>query len=108
MLGSLALIDDPWFYATAAVAVLILGIAKGEEIPFTCDLLFTSTRPTFDSPSLCDMGGESRTFSFYYPKTRPGLDRYAIVSSTNALWDDWAKLDDDGYARAKAKLISQI
>lgn len=29
MLGSLALIQDPWFYATAIAAVLILGIAKG-------------------------------------------------------------------------------
>ena len=29
MLGSVTLIDDPWFYATAALAVLILGIAKG-------------------------------------------------------------------------------
>jgi uncharacterized membrane protein YfcA len=29
VLASLPLIDDPWFYATAIVAVLILGIAKG-------------------------------------------------------------------------------
>jgi hypothetical protein len=29
VLGSVTLIDDPWFYATAALAVLILGIAKG-------------------------------------------------------------------------------
>ena len=29
MLDSLIVIDDPWFYATAVVAVLILGIAKG-------------------------------------------------------------------------------
>jgi phytoene dehydrogenase-like protein len=36
-----------------------LGIRDGETIPFTGDLLFTSTRPTFDSPALCDMHGES-------------------------------------------------
>lgn len=29
MLGSLLVIDDAWFYATAVVAVLILGVAKG-------------------------------------------------------------------------------
>ena len=29
VLASLPVIDDPWFYATAVVAVLILGIAKG-------------------------------------------------------------------------------
>jgi len=29
VLDSLIVIDDPWFYATAVVAVLILGIAKG-------------------------------------------------------------------------------
>ncbi len=29
VLASLFVIDDPWFYATAVVAVLILGIAKG-------------------------------------------------------------------------------
>ena len=29
VLDSLPVIEDPWFYATAVVAVLILGIAKG-------------------------------------------------------------------------------
>jgi phytoene dehydrogenase-like protein len=82
-----------------------LGIARGESIPFVTDLLFTSTRPTFDSASLCDFDGESRTFSFYYPKTRPGSDRYSIVSSTNAHYEDWAKLDATGYERAKARLV---
>ena len=86
---------------------VFLGIEKGQEIPFVGDLLFTSTRPTFDSPSLCDLGGESRTFSFYYPKTRPELDRYSIVSSTNAHWADWAELADDEYEREKSKLIAQ-
>ncbi len=81
-----------------------LGIAEGETIPFLTDLLFTSTRKTFDSASLCDFNGESRTFSFYYPKTRPGTDRYAIVSSTNANFEDWAGLDKESYEAAKAQL----
>jgi len=81
-----------------------LGIKKGESIPDVGDLLFTSTRPTFDSPSLCDLHTESRTFSFYYPKTRPGSDRYTVVSSTNAYFEDWAELDREGYEREKERL----
>ena len=83
-----------------------LGIREGESVPFVGDLLFTSTRRTFDSPSLCDMHGESRTFSFYYPKTRPGSDRYTIVSSTNANWADWAHLSEEAYAREKERLVA--
>jgi len=82
-----------------------IGLRPGESIPFVTDLLFTSTRPTFESSALCDMDGESRTFSFYYPKTRPGLDRYTIVSSTNARWNDWASLDESAYAAAKDRLV---
>jgi all-trans-retinol 13,14-reductase len=82
-----------------------MGVRAGERLPRVTDLLFTSTRPTFDSPALCDMHGESRTFSFYDPRTRPGSDRYTVVSSTNANWGDWAPLDETAYAREKARLI---
>jgi all-trans-retinol 13,14-reductase len=84
-----------------------MGLREGESIPFVTDLLFTSTRPTFTSEALCDIDGESRTFSFYYPKTRPGLERYTIVSSTNARWEDWAALDDAQYVAAKERLVAQ-
>jgi all-trans-retinol 13,14-reductase len=84
-----------------------LGLRAGESIPFVTDLLFTSTRPVFDSHALCDLHGESRTFSFYYPKTRPGSDRYTIVSSTNARWSDWATLDDAAYEREKQRLVEE-
>ena len=84
---------------------VFLGIEKGARVPDVGDLLFTSTRPTFDSPALCDMHGQSRTFSFYYPKTRPGSDRFSIVSSTNANWKDWQDLDDEAYQREKGRLI---
>ncbi len=82
-----------------------LGLRAGETLPFITDLQFTSTRETFDSPSLCDKHGESRTFSFYYPKTRPGSERYTIVSSMNAHWADWAELTDEQYEADKARLI---
>lgn len=82
-----------------------LGVARGETIPFVTDLLFTSTRPQFSSEALADFHGESRTFSFYYPKTRPGGDRFTIVSSMNARYEDWAGLDPAAYEREKAKLV---
>jgi len=81
-----------------------LGIRAGETLPFSTDLLFTSTRESFDSPSLCDKHGESRTFSFYYPKIRPGSDRYTIVSSMNAHWADWAHTSAEEYESDKARL----
>ncbi len=84
---------------------VFFGLRRGESIPFVGDLLFTSTRPTFDSASLCDFHGESRTFSFYYPKMRPGSDRYSIVSSTNANWADWRDLNDRQYESEKARLV---
>ncbi len=83
------------------------GLKKGTEIPFVTDLLFTSTEETFTSEALCDFQGKSRTFSFYYPKTRPDAEpRYAIVSSTNARFEDWAGLSDERYAIEKDKLAS--
>jgi len=82
-----------------------LGLRQGQSIPFVTDLLFTSTRPTFDSAALCEMHGQSRTFSFYYPSCRPGTDRFTIVSSTNADYADWAGLDQAAYEREKARLI---
>jgi phytoene dehydrogenase-like protein len=88
---------------------VFLGIRAGESIPFMGDLFFTSTRPAFDSAALCEMDTTSRTFSLYYPKgrpERPGPPRYAIVSSTNAWWHDWANLTDAGYAAAKDRLVA--
>jgi phytoene dehydrogenase-like protein len=82
-----------------------MGIREGESIPDVGDLLFTSTRESFDSRALCDLHGESRTFSFYYPKTRPGTNRFTVVSSTNANWADWAHLEEADYEREKDKLI---
>ena len=83
-----------------------MGLEPGSTLPFVGDLLFTSTRPSFTSEALCEMDGLSRTFSFYYPKTRPGTDRYTVVSSTNALWEDWNALDDAQYQAAKERLIA--
>jgi phytoene dehydrogenase-like protein len=82
-----------------------MGLRAGERLPEDCELLFTSTRPTFDSEALCDLRGESRTFSFYPPKVRDGAGQHAVVSSTNARWSDWADLDDAAYEAEKERLI---
>lgn len=90
-----------------------MGLAKGETLPWVSDLFFTSTRPTFDSAALCDLHGESRTFSFYYPKGRPEdqaagkPDRYVIVSSTNALFEDWNRMSPEEYEANKQRMVDE-
>ncbi len=72
----------------------------------TGDLLFTSTAPVFRTDLLLSRDITSRTFSFYYPRTRPGKKRrHAVVSSTNAQWSDWADLSDHDYETSKQSLI---
>ena len=69
------------------------------------DLLFSSTAPSFRTDLLLSRDITSRTYSFYYPKTRPDRDRCLIVSSTNAHYDDWSKLSEEDYEESKLDLI---
>lgn len=102
-------------FAAAADAVRInssscqvyLGIRKGESIPHIGDLVFTSASPKFSSEELTDLNTTSRTFSVYYPDTRPGTDRYTVVVSLNARHPDWQKLSDEDYEREKQRLIDE-
>jgi phytoene dehydrogenase-like protein len=72
----------------------------------TGDLLFSSTAPLFRTELLLNRNITSRTYSFYYPRTRPeGRPRCLIVSSTNANYDDWASLDREDYEASKRDLI---
>ena len=72
----------------------------------TGDLLFSSTAPLFRTEMLLSRDITSRTYSFYYPRTRPeGRPRCLIVSSTNATYDDWAKLGKEEYEASKQDLI---
>ena len=72
----------------------------------TGDLLFCSTADLFRTNLLLDRNITSRTFSFYYPRTRPtGKERFAIVSSTNANWSDWANLNEQEYEASKKDLV---
>ena len=84
-----------------------LGIRKGETLPHIGDLVFTSGNPKFSSEELTDFHTTSRTFSMYYPDTRPGSDRYTVVVSLNGRYGDWQKLGDEEYEREKNRLIEE-
>ncbi|WP_372725896.1 phytoene desaturase family protein, partial [Novipirellula sp.] len=113
MLGSDVLDKD---YVERAGAVRLnnsstqvyMALKEGEEIDESGgDLFFTSTAKEFRTDLLLSRDITSRTFSFYYPRTRPEKkkDRYAIVSSTNANWSDWADLSDEDYEASKKDLV---
>ncbi|MDP2136643.1 MAG: NAD(P)/FAD-dependent oxidoreductase [Candidatus Didemnitutus sp.] len=99
--------------ATKAVRVnssscqVYLGIRKGETIPHIGDLVFTSDEPRFSSEALVELNTTSRTFSLYYPDTRPAGDRYTVVVSLNARYEDWANLSEADYAQHKERLIEE-
>lgn len=84
-----------------------LGIRKGESIPHIGDLVFTSDAPKFSSEELVDLHTSSRTFSVYYPGTRPGGDRYTVVASLNARYIDWKNLSEEDYEAHKKRLIEE-
>ena len=84
-----------------------IGIKKGERIDYMGDLLFSSEAAKFDSQELRSKNTTSRTFSIYYPTTRPGSDMYSIVASSNANYDDWANLSEEEYHDSKEALIQR-
>lgn len=85
-----------------------IGIKEGETLPDIGDLIFTSQSPTFSNEELLNKNTTSRTFSVYYPNTRPHEDqRYAIVASINAQWSDWAQLSESDYQKEKEKLCEE-
>lgn len=72
----------------------------------TGDLLFSSTAGQFRTDLLLSRDITSRTYSFYYPRTRPqGRPRCLVVSSTNAEYSDWTDLSPEDYEASKADLI---
>ena len=74
----------------------------------TGDLFFTSTAKEFRTDLLLSRDITSRTYSFYYPRTRPqGRPRCLVVSSTNANYQDWAELSEEEYLESKRDLIEK-
>lgn len=82
-----------------------IALKPGESFDHCGDLLFHSEHRGFDIEAMLSTKVSSRTFSFYYPYTRPGHDRYVVVSSTNARYEDWASLSEADYEAAKQDLI---
>jgi phytoene dehydrogenase-like protein len=83
-----------------------MALRPGEELDESHgDLLFSSTAPLFRTEALLSRNVTSRTYSFYYPRTRPGSNRSLIVSSTNANYADWATLSEEDYQASKADLV---
>jgi len=84
-----------------------MALGADEQIDeSTGDLLFSSTAPVFRTELLLSRDITSRTYSFYYPRTRPaGRPRCLIVSSTNANFDDWGRLNAEEYEESKRDLI---
>jgi phytoene dehydrogenase-like protein len=84
-----------------------IGIKKGQQIDYIGDLLFTSEAEKFDPQELRSKNTTSRTFSIYYPQTRPGSAMYSVVASSNANYDDWANLSEEEYRASKEDLIQR-
>jgi hypothetical protein len=83
-----------------------MALWPGEMIDESCgDLLFSSTAPLFRTELLLSRDITSRTYSFYYPRTRPGSNRCLVVSSTNANYHDWAGLPEEAYQASKRDLV---
>jgi len=84
-----------------------MALKPGETVEeSTGDLLFSSTASEFRTDLLLSRDITSRTYSFYYPRTRPeGRGRTLLVSSTNANYQDWEDLSDEEYAASKQDLI---
>ncbi len=85
-----------------------MALKEGEKIDESSgDLFFTSTSKEFRTDLLLSRDITSRTFSFYYPRTRPQKkkERFAVVSSTNANWSDWADLNEQDYQASKQDLV---
>lgn len=84
-----------------------MGIKDGESIPNIGDLVFTSDAERFSSEELVDFHTTSRTFSVYYPDTRPGSGRYTVVASLNGKYGDWNQLSDVEYEQHKQRMIEE-
>lgn len=85
-----------------------MGLKEGAEIDFVGDLIFTSEDREFSTELLLSPKVGSQTFSMYYPEMRPHLPKsYAIVSSSNARFEDWASLNEEDYEKQKAYIVER-
>ncbi len=87
---------------------VFMGIKKGETLPDIGELIFYSDDKDFSTDKLLSSKVGSQTFSVYYPEIRPHLDdRYAVVSSSNARYEDWKDLSEEEYKKQKEFVIER-
>lgn len=85
-----------------------MSFKEGYQLPHIGDLIFTSKNATYDAENLLAQHTSSRTFSVYYPETRPQHPMPpTVVASTNANYLDWKNLNTDDYEKHKKKLIEE-
>ncbi len=105
--------DDEFVEQTEAVRMnnsscqVYIGMKPGVGFDYCGDLLFHSEHSGFDVDAMLSKNISSRTFSFYYPETRPGSDRWLVVSSTNANYKDWYDLPEEQYQADKKDLCEK-
>jgi phytoene dehydrogenase-like protein len=81
---------------------VFMGLAPGKSLPDMGELIFYSEDKEFSTDAILSPKVGSQTFSIYYPNTRPHLDdRYAVVSSSNARYEDWVGLSEQEYKQRK-------
>ena len=84
------------------------GLKPGESFDNIGDLIFTSMSDDFSADEMLSTETKSRTFSIYYPKTRPDeKEDYTVVASMNADYDTWANFSDAEYEQAKKDMIER-
>ena len=91
----------------SSMCQVYMGVRKGQEIDYVGDLIFASESRAFDTQELRSTNTTSRSFSIYYPQTRPGSNAYSIVADSGANYDDWAHLSEEEYRRSKEELIQR-
>ena len=86
-----------------------IGLKKGTKVNNIGDLLFYSDATEYSSKELVSLHTTSRTFSMYYPETRPQAkyQRTTIVASLNGKWRDWNQLSESEYQREKTRIIEE-
>lgn len=87
---------------------VFMGIKEGESIPDIGELVFCSDDEKFNTDLILSPKVGSQTFSVYYPDIRPQRpERYAVVSSSNARYEDWKNLSEEEYKSQKEYVIER-
>lgn len=90
---------------STSISQVYIGLTK--EIPFMGDVIFHSHAPEFSPEGYIDFPPQSRSFSVYYPKSRPQEPTNAVVASMGANPADWEHLSDEEYKAKKQQLVDQ-